>query len=48
MSNQASNTYLGNPRVRGADAAHPWTKEELVEYARCVKDPMYFAKSIVR
>ncbi len=44
MSNQASNTYLGNPRVRGADAAHPWTKEELVEYARCVKDPMYFAK----
>lgn len=44
MSNQASNTYLGNPRVRGADAAHPWTKEELVEYARCVKDPVYFAK----
>jgi hypothetical protein len=44
MSNQASNTYLGNPRVRGADTAHPWTKEELVEYARCAKDPVYFAK----
>lgn len=45
MSNQASNTYLGNPRVRGADTPHAWTKDELVEYAKCVKDPVYFAKT---
>jgi len=39
-----SNYYLGNPNVRGADVEHPWTKEELVEYEKCLKDPVYFAK----
>ena len=37
------NYYLGNPNVRGADVEHPWTKEELVEYEKCLKDPVYFA-----
>ena len=36
--------YLGNPNVRGADVEHPWTKEELKEYAKCLKDPKYFAR----
>jgi len=36
--------YLGNPNVRGADVEHAWTKEELVEYSKCLKDPGYFAK----
>ena len=39
------NYYLGNPNVRGADVDHPWTKEELVEYEKCLKDPVYFAKT---
>ena len=36
--------YLGNPNVRGADVEHEWTKDELVEYNKCLKDPSYFAK----
>jgi hypothetical protein len=36
--------YLGNPNVRGADVEHPWTKEELLEYSKCLKNPKYFAK----
>ena len=36
--------YLGNPNVRGADVEHPWNKEELIEYKRCLDDPKYFAK----
>ena len=36
--------YLGNPNVRGADVEHPWTKEELKEYKKCLDDPKYFAK----
>ena len=36
--------YLGNPNVRGADVEHPWTKEELVEYKKCLDSPQYFAK----
>ena len=35
--------YLGNPNVRGADVEHEWTKAELVEYNKCLKDPNYFA-----
>ena len=37
--------YLGNPNVRGADVEHPWTKEELKEYKKCLDDPKYFAKT---
>ena len=36
--------YLGNPNVRGADVEHPWTKEELKEYKKCLDNPEYFAK----
>ena len=36
--------YLGNPNVRGADIEHAWTKEELVEYNKCLRSPEYFAK----
>ena len=36
--------YLGNPNVRGADVEHPWTKEELKEYKKCLDDPKYFTK----
>ena len=39
-----TNMYLGNPNVRGADVEHPWTKDELVEYKKCLDDPVYFAK----
>ena len=39
-----NNMYLGNPNVRGADIEQPWTKEELVEYKKCLDDPVYFAK----
>jgi hypothetical protein len=36
--------YLGNPNVRGADVAHPWTKKALVDYKKCLDSPQYFAK----
>ena len=36
--------YLGNPNVRGADVEHEWTKDELVEYKKCLDDPHYFTK----
>ena len=44
MSSKTENWYLGNPNVRGADVEHPWTTEELVEYKKCLDDPVYFAK----
>ena len=36
--------YLGNPNVRGADVEHAWTKDELIEYKKCLDSPEYFAK----
>jgi hypothetical protein len=36
------NHYLGNPNVRGDDFAHEWTKDELIEYKKCMDDPVYF------
>jgi hypothetical protein len=36
--------YLGNPNIRGADIKHPWTKEELIEYKKCLDNPVYFAE----
>ena len=37
------NSYLGNPNVRGADEPDNWTKEQIVEYKKCMDDPVYFA-----
>ena len=39
------NKYLGNPNVRGADIQHDWTKEELIEYNKCLVSPQYFART---
>ena len=42
---KADNKYLGNPLVRGADVPHEWVKEELLEYQKCLTDPVYFAET---
>ena len=39
------NKYLGNPNVRGADVEHAWTKDELIEYKKCLDSPVYFAEN---
>ena len=39
------NKYLGNPNVRGADVEHAWTKDELIEYKKCLDSPIYFAEN---
>jgi hypothetical protein len=40
-----SNQYLGNPNVRGADVPHTWTKDELIEYNKCLVSPVYFVET---
>ena len=30
--------YLGNPNLKKANVAQEWTKEEIKEYAKCMKD----------
>ena len=40
---QKNDTYLGNPNVKRDGIVTQWTNEEVLEYARCMKDPSYFA-----
>ena len=40
--------YLGNPNLKKANVAQNWTKEEVEEYAKCMKDPQYFIENYVK
>ena len=40
--------YLGNPNLKRANVAQQWTKEEIEEYAKCMKDPIYFIKTYIK
>lgn len=38
-------SYLGNPNVKRDGIAQQWQQSEVKEYAKCMKDPAYFAKT---
>jgi hypothetical protein len=44
----ADNQYLGNPNLKKANVAQNWTKEELVEYQKCMENPQYFIENYVK
>ena len=37
--------YLGNPNVKRDGVQEAWTQEQIIEYTKCLKDPVYFAKT---
>ena len=39
---------LGNPNLKKANVQQEWTKEELEEYAKCMKDPIYFIQQYIK
>ena len=40
--------YLGNPNLKKANVAQEWTKKEVGEYTKCMKDPQYFIEHYVK
>lgn len=36
--------YLGNPNVKRDGIVTQWTQEEILEYKRCMDDPVHFAR----
>ena len=40
--------YLGNPNLKKANVAQEWTMEEVEEYAKCMKDPIYFIQHYIK
>ena len=49
MQNQQTNDhYLGNINVKRDGVQHNFTEEEVKEYLRCSKDPVYFCKKYLK
>ena len=40
--------YLGNPNVKRDGVEQEWTQEEIKEYAKCMKNPAYFARAYLK
>jgi hypothetical protein len=41
-------TYLGNPNVKRDGVAEQWTQESILEYKKCMDNPVYFAEKYVK
>src|SRR6056297_1672443 len=49
MSNNNSPiSYLGNSNIKRDGVEEEWTQDKINEYARCLKDPVYFAENYVK
>ena len=42
---EKSESYLGNPNVKRDGVVQNWESDEVKEYAKCMKDPSYFART---
>lgn len=50
MSNpqQQNESYLGNANVKRDGVQQLWSKHQVVEYKKCMHDPVYFARNYVK
>lgn len=48
MTIQTKESYLGNPNVKRDGIAEEWTKQDILEYQKCMKDPAYFCRTYVK
>ena len=39
--------YLGNPLLKKANTTQGFTEEQVIEFAKCIDDPVYFAKNYI-
>ena len=42
------NHYLGNPLLKKANVPVEWTKEQILEYQKCMQDPLHFCKNYIK
>ena len=40
--------YMGNPNIKAAHVNLDYTKEQLIEFQKCSKDPVYFTETYIR
>ena len=39
--------YLGNPLLKKANTSQGFTEDQVIEFAKCINDPVYFAKKYI-
>ena len=39
--------YLGNPLLKKANTTQEFTQEQVLEFSKCIDDPIYFAKKYI-
>ncbi len=42
------NVYKRNPNLKKANIQQEWSKEEVEEYTKCMKDPVYFIENYIK
>ena len=43
----SNDAYLGNPNLKKTNTAIEFTEEQIKEFQKCQKDPLYFIKNYV-
>jgi len=43
-----SDAYLGNPNLKKVNTPQEFTKEQILEYKKCEKDPLYFMEKYIQ
>tara|TARA_R110000782_G_scaffold182637_1_gene272958 strand:- start:2027 stop:3649 length:1623 start_codon:yes stop_codon:yes gene_type:complete len=41
-------SYLGNPNLKKANIPEEWTKDQILEYQKCMDDPLYFVQTYIQ
>ena len=47
LQNQNEN-YLGNPNIKKDGIVSNFTEKQIIEYAKCMKDPVYFIEKYAK
>jgi len=42
------NHYLGNPLLKKANVQVEWNKDQILEYQKCMQDPLYFCQKYIK
>ncbi len=48
MTLNSKTSYRDNPLLKKVGVDHPFTKEEVDEYIKCSRDPVYFAMEYIK
>jgi hypothetical protein len=48
MVDKNPKTYLGNQNLKGTNVKQEFTKDQIKEYVKCSKDPLYFIENYVK